>query len=48
MATPMLKNVAVTRYRAKMARMAAVLRPGPSSKVSATVLELPGAYRRGP
>jgi hypothetical protein len=28
--------------------MAAVLRPGPSSKVSATVFELPGAYRRGP
>ena len=28
--------------------MAAVLRPGPSSKVSATVLELPGANLRAP
>jgi hypothetical protein len=28
--------------------MAAVLGPGPSSKVSATVFELPGAYVRGP
>jgi hypothetical protein len=38
-----LKNVAGIRNRARIARMAAVLLPGPSSKVSATVFEPPGA-----
>jgi len=40
---PMLKNVAGTPYSARIDKMLAVLAPGPSSKVSATVLPLPGA-----
>ncbi len=48
MFTPMLKNVAGTRYLARIAMMAAVLVPGPSSKVSATVLAAPGASERAP
>ena len=43
MLTPMLKNVAGTLYRASTAKMAAVLAPGPSSNVSATVFPLPDA-----
>jgi hypothetical protein len=43
MLTPVLKNVAGTWYRVSTARMAAVLAPGPSSNVSATVFPLPGA-----
>src|SRR5512146_1252898 len=40
---PRLKNVAGTPYLARIDKMLAVLAPGPSSKVSATVLPLPGA-----
>src|SRR6516162_10439971 len=40
---PRLKNVAGTPYRARIDTMLAVLAPGPSSKVRATVLPLPGA-----
>ena len=39
----MLKNVAGTPYLARIDRMLAVLAPGPSSKVRATVFPLPGA-----
>ena len=45
---PMLKNVAGTPYRARIDKMLAVLAPGPSSKVRATVLPLPGAALRAP
>jgi hypothetical protein len=40
---PRLKNVAGTPYRARIDKMLAVLAPGPSSKVRATVLPPPGA-----
>ena len=45
---PMLKNVAGMPYRARIDKMLAVLAPGPSSKVSATVLPLPGAALLAP
>ena len=45
---PMLKNVAGTPYPARIDKMLAVLVPGPSSKVRATVLPLPGAALRAP
>ena len=45
---PRLKNVAGTPYRARIDKMPAVLAPGPSSKVRATVLPLPGAVLRAP
>src|SRR5579875_1548111 len=48
MSWPMLKNVAGTPYRARIDKMLAVLAPGPSSKVRATVLPLPGATLLGP
>ncbi len=47
----MLKNVAGTPKDSRIARIAGVLGPGPSSKVSATVLPppgMPGAADRGP
>jgi hypothetical protein len=40
---PMLRNVAVTPAELKIERILAVVAPGPSSNVSATVLPLPGA-----
>src|SRR6185437_1234067 len=45
---PRLKNVAGPRYDPRVDMMPAVLGPGPSSKVSATVLPLPGAPLRAP
>src|SRR4051794_35135389 len=41
--TPMLKNVAATPSSWRIGRISAVLVPGPSSKVRATVLPIPGA-----
>jgi hypothetical protein len=46
--TPMLKNVAGIPYRCRIDRIAGVVTPGPSSKVSATVLPAPGAVRCTP
>src|SRR5512142_386734 len=45
---PMLKKVAGTPYLRRIDRMLAVLAPGPSSKVRATVLPLAGAALRAP
>ena len=45
---PMLKNVAGTPYDARIGKMLGVLAPGPSSKVSATVLPPPGAALLAP
>ena len=41
--TPMSKNVAATPLSRRIDRIASVLAPGPSSKVSATVFPAPGA-----
>src|SRR3954462_7576083 len=45
---PMSKKVAGTRLAVRIWRIAPVLAPGPSSKVSATVLPAPGALRWTP
>src|SRR3954454_22291876 len=45
---PMSKKVAGTRLAVRICRIASVLAPGPSSKVSATVLPAPGALRWTP
>src|SRR5579864_836279 len=46
--SPRLKNVAVTCAELKIERICAELLPGPSSKVSATVLPPPGAAEYTP
>ncbi len=45
---PMSKKVARTCFSARIRRIASVLRPGPSSNVSATVRPVPGAVHRTP